>query len=151
MKKRTSPFRSLVEKSATSLYNERKIITVIALVSFFIFAALEFFFLRNWDMLVRILNANYLFHSGYYFQPETALLESLIIGLFSYPLGNYAVYAFIGITVLTFVFSIKEFAAAFNSDFYLTLLLLMSPFIILESGRHGGKLADGGTATAWIG
>ena len=140
MKKRTSPFRSLVEKSATFLYNERKIITVIALVSFFIFASLEFFFLRNWDMLVRILNANYLFHSGYYFQPETALLESLIIGLFSYPLGNYAVYAFIGITVLTFVFSIKEFASAFNSDFYLTLLLLMSPFIIFYGIKNGSDL-----------
>ena len=140
MKKRTSLFKGVIGKSANFIYNERKILTVIAVVSFFIFAALEFFLLRNWDMLVRILNANYLFHNGYYFEPERALLESIIIGLFSYPFGNYAVYAFIAVTISIFVFSIKEFASAFKSDFYLTLLFLMSPFIIFYGIKNGSDL-----------
>lgn len=140
MKKKCPSFPGLVEKSANFIYKERKILIVAVLVSFFIFAALEFFFLRDWDMLVRILNADYLFHDGYYFEPERALLESVIIGLFSYPFGSYAVYAFIAVTIFLFAFSLKEFASAFKSDFYLTLLLLMSPFIIFYGIKNGSDL-----------
>lgn len=140
MKRGASLFQKLFEKSADFLYTQRKILIATAIASFFIFAVIEFFFLRNWDMLVRILNANYLFHNGYYFEPEKALIESVIIGLFSYPFGGYGVYALIAITILIFVFSVKEFASEFKSDFYLTLLLLLSPFVIFYGIKNGSDL-----------
>ena len=87
--------------------------------------SLQFDLLRNWDMLTRILNANYMFHNGFYFEPERALLESFVIGMLSFLMGTYAVYGFMVIGAALLVFapfsSVGMASITLDSDPYLNL------------------------------
>ena len=84
------------------LYKYRYYIVTAYFVLSVIFFFVQFDLLKNWDMLVRILDSNYLFHNGGYFEPQRALLESFLIGLLSFVFGGYSVFAFI--VFFTFMF-----------------------------------------------
>ncbi len=63
LKELTSNLSKIIEK------HKRKILIayIVALVAFF---SVQFILLQNWDMLVRIMNANFLFHHGYYLKTK---------------------------------------------------------------------------------
>ncbi len=108
-----------------------------ALVAFFF---VEFYFFQNWDMLVRILNANYLFHNGFYFENQRALLESVIIGAFSFVAGSYAVYAMMLAGTALLFFSLRRFSNAFGIDFLMMVLAFFNPFSIVYIMKNGSEI-----------
>lgn len=119
--------------------NEKRILIAYfaALLTFFF---VQFYFLRNWDMLVRILNANYLFHNGFYFENQRALLESSIIGVFSFVLGKYAVYAMIATGELLLFFSLKRFSKIFSINFLILVLAFFNPYTISYVVNSGSEI-----------
>ena len=82
------------------------VIEVISFLSLFIFSALVFDYLKNWDMLVRLLDARHIFFNGYYYEPMRALFESFVIGLFLFISKPYAIYFFIFFVSAVFFVSV---------------------------------------------
>ncbi len=109
-------------------------------VSLATFFCVQFYLLQNWDMLVRILNSNFLFHNGYYFETQRALLESLVIGAFSFIFGGYAVYAFLTMSAAVFTLSAVYAAKAFEIKPILLISALSTPFLIFYGTLNGSEL-----------
>ncbi len=131
---------SAFQKVNDFLYRNRKYMVVAYIVATVVFFSLEFGFLMNWDMLVRIMNANYLFHGGQYFEDQRALLESFLIGIFSFVLGPYAVYAFIALATVIFFVAVYYFSKSFGIDSVLTLGVVFNPFFLFYAIRNGSEL-----------
>ena len=92
-KKKTTALRDKYIKILIA--RKYQIIEILSLMSLFIFSALVFNYIKNWDMIVRILNARHMFFNSYYYEPMRALFESFVIGLFSFISQPYAIYFFI--------------------------------------------------------
>lgn len=131
---------SIFTDISNAIYRKRLIIIFTLLVSLAVFFSVEFFLLQNWDMLVRILNANFLFHNGIYFENQRALLESFLIGLFGFVFGGYAVYAFIALATIIFFISLYMFSEAFRVKYLFVVLVVLSPFLILYGMKNGSEL-----------
>ena len=116
------------------------IIEVISFLSLFIFSALVFNYLKNWDMLVRILNARHIFFNGYYYEPMRALLESFIIGIFLFISKPYAVYLFIFLVSAIFFVSVYYLSKALKLNFPFLFLFLLSPFVFFYGIKNGSDL-----------
>jgi hypothetical protein len=144
MVKRSKPHIPKLEKEITALSlfisKHRKYVLLAYFLSFVVFVMLQFHILLNWDMLVRILNANYLFHNGFYFENQRALLESLLIGLFGFVFGGYAVYAYLVVAVLLFFIAIWQFSRSFGVDFLLLTFVLFNPFVIFYIAKNGSEV-----------
>lgn len=122
------------------IYKHRHYIIASYLILSVIFFSIQFDLLRNWDMLVRILNSNYLFHNGNYFENQRALLESFIIGILSFVFGSYAVFAFIALFTVIFFISIYVFSKAFNVEYIILLGILLNPFFLFYAVKNGSEL-----------
>ncbi len=128
-------------RSAADVVSARK--TVFLLGYFALssaFFCVQFSIMRNWDMLVRILDADYLFHHGYYFEPERELLESVVIGILSFPLGDLAVYGFIVAGALLLFFALREFSKAFSIDHLVAAALFLNPFFLFYGVMNGSEI-----------
>ena len=122
------------------MYEHRIYIVAAVFIASSAFFFAQFFTLHNWDMLVRIMNAGYLFHGGTYFENQRAIPESVVIGALSFLLGGYAVYGFILLSALLFFFSLKEFSKSFNVDYLLLILLAMNPFVLFYGIKNGSEM-----------
>lgn len=127
---KTTKFSKYVKKLDNFVYTNRKYLILAYLIISIIFFFLQFKILNNWDMLVRILNSNYLFHGGSYFENQRALLESFTIGLLSFVFGAYAVYAFIALFTAIFFVAVYFFCKAFKIEYILVLGILLNPFFL---------------------
>lgn len=101
---------------------------------------LQFYLFKNWDMLTRILDGNYLLHNGFYFEPERELLEAFIMGLLAFPLGQYAVYGFITVGAGLFIFALYRFCKAFSLDLLIVMMLFLNPFFIMFAASNGSEM-----------
>ena len=115
-------------------------IEIISFLSLSVFSSLVFYFLMNWDMIVRILNARHMFNGGYYYEPMRAVLESFVIGLFSFISPVYAVYIFIFFVSAVFLVSVRYFSRAFKLDFAFLFMFLLSPFVLFYGIKNGSDL-----------
>lgn len=100
----------------------------------------QFYLLRNWDMVARVLNGNYLLHNGFYFEPEREFLESFLMGLLAFPLGSYAVYGFIAAGVGIFAYAIMRFSRAFSLEPLVLFLLFFNPFFLYYGASNGSEM-----------
>lgn len=100
----------------------------------------QFLLLHNWDMLVRLLNAEHLFHGGYYFEPERALLESVLIGVLTYPFGAAAVYVFIVIGDLLLLTSLVRLSRVFDFNVLIGPVLVLNPFFLMYGVMNGSEI-----------
>ncbi len=140
---------SMVKKKAISLRNKylkililRKyqIIEFLSFMSLFIFSVLVFDYLKNWDMIVRILNARHIFFNGYYYEPMRALFESFVIGLFSFISQLYAIYLFIFFASVVFFISAYYLSRTLKMSFPFLFMFLLSPFILFYGIKNGSDL-----------
>ena len=122
------------------LYKYRYYIVTAYFVLSVIFFFVQFDLLKNWDMLVRILDSNYLFHNGGYFEPQRALLESFIIGLLSFVFGGYSVFAFIVFFTFVFFLSVYFFSKSFGVGYVILLGILLNPFFLFYAIKNGSEL-----------
>lgn len=129
-----------IKEANNFLYKYRYYIIASYLVLSVLFFFIQFDLLKNWDMLVRILNSNYLFHNGDYFENQRALLESFIIGIFSFVFGKYSVYAFIAFFTVIFFISVYIFSKAFKLEYVILLGILLNPFFLFYSIKNGSEL-----------
>ncbi len=132
--------KSAYSAAVRFVYRWRTVLVASYLTTSIILFFFQFNLLTNWDMLVRILNANYLFHGGYYFEPARAVLESFLIGVFSFFMGNYAVYGFMALSTVVFFLSAWRLSAAFGLDSLLFLTVLMNPYVLLYGMSNGSEL-----------
>jgi hypothetical protein len=116
------------------------IIEVVSFLSLFIFSALVFNYLKNWDMIVRILNARHVFFNGYYYEPMRALFESFVIGLFSFVSKPYAVYLFIFFVSVVFFIAVYYLSRQLKLNFPFLFLFLLSPFLLFYGIKNGSDL-----------
>mgnify|MGYP001626174455 CR=1 FL=1 len=130
----------VLNRISNIIYSYRMLIILSYLVLIVIFFSVQFHLLQNWDMLSRILNANFLFHNGNYFEDQRAPLENLLIGIFSLFLGGYAVYAFIALSTLIFFLSLSAFSDAFNIKLLVLVLIVFNPFFLFYSMKNGSEL-----------
>jgi hypothetical protein len=137
---KTTKFSRYVKKLDNFVYTHRKYLILAYLIISIIFFFLQFKILNNWDMLVRILNSNYLFHGGSYFENQRALLESFTIGLLSFVFGAYAVYAFIALFTAIFFVAVYFFCKAFKIEYILVLGILLNPFFLFYAIKNGSEL-----------
>ncbi|MGC8533816.1 MAG: ArnT family glycosyltransferase [Candidatus Parvarchaeum sp.] len=119
--------------------NDTKV-EIISLLSLIVFSSIVFYILKNWDMVVRILNARHMFYSGYYYEPMRAVFESFVIGLFSFISKPYAVYLFIAFVSLVFFLSVWYFTRGFKLDFALLFMFVLSPFVLYYGIKNGSDL-----------
>lgn len=124
----------------TFLSRKYIIIEVLSFLSLFIFSALVFNYIKNWDMLVRILNARHMFFNGYYYEPMRAILESFVIGMFSFISQPYAVYMFIFFVSAVFFISVYCLSKTLKLDFPFLFLFLLSPFVFFYGIKNGSDL-----------
>lgn len=122
------------------LYKYRKYLVVAYLILSIIFFIIQFNLINNWDMLVRILNGNYLFHNGQYFEYQRALLESTVIGLLAFAFGSYAVYAFIALFSVIFFIALLLFSRAFKVEYVLLLGIVLNPFLLYYGIKNGSEI-----------
>ncbi len=132
--------KDVLDDANEFLYKKKKYIIAVFLISSVVFFSLEFNFLTNWDMIVRILNANYLFHGGQYFENQRALLESFLIGVLSFAFGSYAVYAFIAVATSIFFVAVYFFAESFGVDNAVLLGFIFNPFFLFYAIKNGSEL-----------
>lgn len=130
---------------------DNKLIVILFSLStlFFLFQNYSHF---NWDFSAYILNAEYLFHGGNYFEVYRAPLISLILGPLLYLGKNTAGYLYIIlISSLFFISSIKlsdaihkKFLHKYNLDKekirFIFYFFLLSPFLLLYGLREGTEL-----------
>ncbi len=119
--------------------NLRYILIFYFLASTLIFC-LQFFYFQSWDMVVRILNGNYLLHNGYYFENFRAILESFIIGLLAFVMGNYAVYGFILLSNVIFFYAIYRITKLTGIDMFISVSLCMNFFLLAYGMMNGAEL-----------
>ncbi|MEM3844357.1 MAG: glycosyltransferase 87 family protein [Candidatus Parvarchaeota archaeon] len=131
--------RSQLQKLISRLTSERFVLLVSFLV-LFVFSSLVFYLLKNWDMVVRILNARHMFEGGYYYEPMRAVFESFVIGLFSFISSSYAVYIFILFTSIVFLISVFYLAKIMKLNFPFLFMFLLSPFILFYGIKNGSDL-----------
>ena len=122
------------------LYKYRKYLVVAYLVLSIVFFIIQFNAINNWDMLVRVLNGNYLFHNGQYFENQRALLESTVIGLLAFVFGNYAIYAFLALFSVIFFAALFVFSRAFNVEYVLLLGIVLNPFFLYYGIKNGSEI-----------
>lgn len=122
------------------LYRHRYYIIAAYFILSVTFFSIQFDLLRNWDMLVRILNSNYLFHNEGYFENQRALLESFIIGAFSFIFGSYSVFAFITFFTFLFFLSVYFFSKSFGVEYTILLGILLNPFFLFYAIKNGSEL-----------
>ncbi|MDP8012770.1 MAG: hypothetical protein RAK22_01570, partial [Nanoarchaeota archaeon] len=130
----------ILTRISNIIYSYRMLIILSYLVLIIIFFSVQFHLLQNWDMLSRILNANFLFRNGNYFEDQRAPLENFLIGIFSLFLGGYAVYAFIALSTLIFFLSLSAFSDAFNIKLLILVLIVFNPFFLFYSMKNGSEL-----------
>ncbi|MGC8516734.1 MAG: hypothetical protein ACP5MT_02460 [Candidatus Acidifodinimicrobium sp.] len=128
---------SLISKA---LYRYRTYIILAYFLLLVLFFSLQFNLLQNWDMIVRVLNANYLFHNGFYFENQRALLESFVIGLLSYPLGGYAVYGFLAVATILLMYALYGFSKAFKIEFLILMLAFFNPLTVMYIAKNGSEI-----------
>ncbi len=116
------------------------VIEVVSFLSLFIFSALVFDYLKNWDMLVRLLDARHIFFNGYYYEPMRALFESFVIGLFLFISKLYAIYLFIFFVSAVFFVSVYYLSKALKLNFPFLFLFLLSPFVLFYGIKNGSDL-----------
>ena len=131
---------SVLEKIPVFLKKKEHAVEIISFLSLSVFSSLVFYFLMNWDMIVRILNAKHMFDNGYYYEPMRAVLESFMIGLFSFISSVYAVYVFIFFVSAVFFVSVWYFSRAFKLDFAFLFMFLLSPFVLFYGIKNGSDL-----------
>ncbi len=129
-----------LESAAAYLSKKRHFLLGAYLVASAGFFSAQFVLLQNWDMQVRILIADYLFHGGFYFEPERALFESLIIGVFSFPLGRFAVFGYILLGDLLLFFAVIRFSRAFAIDELVAIALVLNPFFLMYGVMNGSEI-----------
>ena len=115
-------------------------ILLVSFLSLSVFSSLVFYFLRNWDMVVRILDARHMFSGGYYYEPMRAIFESLIIGLFSFISSTYSVYFFIFFVSAVFLVSVFYLSKAMKLNFAVLFMFLLSPFVLFYGIKNGSDL-----------
>lgn len=122
------------------LYRYRHYLIAAYFILSVIFFFVQFDLLKNWDMLVRILDSNYFFHNGNYFEPQRALLESFIIGLLSFVFGSYSVFAFIAFFTFVFFLAVYFFSKSFGVEYVILLGILLNPFFLFYAIKNGSEL-----------
>ena len=138
--KKGAEAKGKLELISKALYRYRSYIILAYLILLIAFFFIQFNLLQNWDMIVRILNANYLFHNGFYFENQRALFESFLIGLLSYPLGNYVVYGFLAIAAILMLYSLYDFSKAFKIQFIILMFAFFNPFTIMYIAKNGSEI-----------
>ncbi|MBR9679746.1 MAG: hypothetical protein GOU99_01695, partial [Candidatus Altiarchaeota archaeon] len=94
----------------------------------------------SWDWVVYVLNSQYWFGSGVYFEPFRPPLLPLLMGLFS-PLGWKL--AELGTVVFIsglFLYSVIQLAKTFKLDKKILYALMLNPFLVLYATREGTEL-----------
>ena len=137
-KKKTTALRDKYIKILIA--RKYQIIEILSLMSLFIFSALVFNYLKNWDMVVRILNARHMFFNSYYYEPMRALFESFVIGLFSFISQPYAIYFFIFFVSAVFFIAVYYLSKTLKMSFPFLFLFLLSPFILFYGIKNGSDL-----------
>lgn len=122
------------------IYKHSKLVIISIFVALSIFFSLEFYYTKIWDYLVRIMDAQFFFHGGTYFEIPRAILESVIIGLYGFFMGPFAIYGFIITATIIFFFAVYDFSKAFKIKMLLVLLILMNPYIIFYTMQAGSEL-----------
>lgn len=119
---------------------EEKLALVVSFTVLVVFSFEVFRILKNWDMLVRVLNARHIFSGGYYYEPIRAVLESFIIGLFSFVSSVYSVYFFIFFVSVVFLLSVFYLSKQIKLNFSYLFMFLLSPFILFYGIKNGSDL-----------
>lgn len=122
------------------IYKHSKLVIISIFVALSTFFSLEFYYIKIWDYLVRIMDAQFFFHGGTYFEIPRAILESVIIGLYGFFMGPFAIYGFIITATVIFFIAVYDFSKAFNLKMLLVLLILMNPYIIFYTMQAGSEL-----------
>ena len=122
------------------IYKNRKFVILSLFIALSVFFSLEFYYIRIWDYLVRIMDAQFFFHGGTYFEIPRAILESVIIGLYGFVMGPLAIYGFIITATVIFFLAVYDFSKAFKLKMLLVLLILMNPYIIFYTMQAGSEL-----------
>jgi len=73
------------------IYKHSKLAIISIFITLSVFFSLEFYYIKIWDYLVRIMDAQFFFHGGTYFEIPRAILESVIIGLYGFVMGPFAI------------------------------------------------------------
>lgn len=129
-----------LHSAADSLSEKRRYLLGAYLLASAAYFSVQFVLLQNWDMQVRILIADHLFHGGSYFEPERELLESLIIGVFSFPLGRFAVYGYFLAADLLLFLAIIRFCRQFAIDDLVAIVLILNPFFLMYAVMNGSEI-----------
>jgi hypothetical protein len=103
------------------IYKNRKFVILSLFIALSVFFSLEFYYIRIWDYLVRIMDAQFFFHGGTYFEIPRAILESVIIGLYGFVMGPLAIYGFIITATVIFFLAVYDFSKAFKLKMLLVL------------------------------
>ena len=122
------------------IYKHSKLAIISIFITLSAFFSLEFYYIKIWDYLVRIMDAQFFFHGGTYFEIPRAILESVIIGLYGFFMGPFAIYGFIITATVIFFFAVYDFSKAFKVKMLLVLLILMNPYIIFYTMQAGSEL-----------
>lgn len=94
----------------------------------------------SWDFLSFVLNAQYWFQDGYYFEPVRAPLMPLIIGLFSFVGLRAAEYMYIVAVSALYAYSSVRLAKALNFNPVVFYALSLNPYIFFTSLINGSEL-----------
>ncbi|MBL7051799.1 MAG: hypothetical protein ISS01_01790 [Nanoarchaeota archaeon] len=94
----------------------------------------------GWDFSVYVLNAQYWFGNGMYFEIERAPLMSLMIGFFSIFTWKFAEYLYIILVSSLFFFSSVKLAEVFKVDKLVFYLFSLNAFVLVYGLIEGTDL-----------
>ncbi|MDY6761876.1 MAG: hypothetical protein SVY41_02410 [Candidatus Nanohaloarchaea archaeon] len=95
----------------------------------------------NWDFLVYAMNAEYLFHGGFFMEWLRPPVAPVIIGMLQFVApGRVAEYGFILLSSAVFLYAVHRFAAAAELDRVTFYTLLLTPGGIAVATQAGTEL-----------
>jgi hypothetical protein len=112
---------------------------IVYIISTTIFLILHSWY-QGWDFSVYVLNAQYWFSNGMYFEIERAPIMSLIIGIISILGWRLAEYFYVIIVSALFAYSCYEFARSFRVDKLSFYLLSLNLFVLIYGLIEGTEL-----------
>src|SRR3989344_795205 len=105
-----------------------------------LFFVVQHYFYLNWDFIVYILNAKFLFSNGIYFEWPRPPLVPLLLGLFGIVKSRLAEYFFIIFVSFLHFYSSIKLAKKFGLDPTIYYIISVSPFLILQGMLVGTEL-----------
>ncbi len=94
----------------------------------------------SWDFMAYVLNSEFLFYNGYYFELYRAPLTPIIIGIFHLLGRFFAEYLYILFASLLFLFSSIKLAKKLNINPSLYYCIALTPFLITRGLLEGTEL-----------